>query len=249
MAGIIAAVALTPVLGPVAAGFISGVISGGDLKSGIIGAVTAGAFGQLHTLGSGIGKTLAHGVVGGLSSVAQGGKFGSGFLAAGFTQAASPLIGGINPGHVGSDIGRTVAAAVVGGTASVLGGGKFANGAVTGAFSRLFNDDLQRSRSEMGPEAQRRSDLERVKHALDDGRLTVSESNAIYRTNSNPNLLVTVNSGDLTVEQTGNFVNGKAPGVVLGVNDYLVHGRVTLASRADGSIGIYDGQYDFELHP
>lgn len=89
----------------------------------------------------GVAKILAHGVIGGIMSEMQGGEFGSGFLAGGFTQAFAPMVDGIDPGTIGPSLERTIVAAVVGGTASVIGGGKFANGAITGAFSRLFNDD------------------------------------------------------------------------------------------------------------
>ncbi|KNC67463.1 hypothetical protein [Pseudoalteromonas ardens] len=74
-------------------------------------------------------------------SVMQGGKFGHGFAAAGFTQAFAPAIGRIQPGVKHSPL-RIAAAAMVGGTASKISGGKFANGAVTAAFSRMFNDGL-----------------------------------------------------------------------------------------------------------
>jgi hypothetical protein len=77
---------------------------------------------------------LAHGIAGGVMSVLQGGKFGSGFLSAGFVELAGPMIGKIN-----STAGQVAAAAIIGGTASVLSGGKFANGAMTGAFSYAFN--------------------------------------------------------------------------------------------------------------
>lgn len=102
---------------------------------------TAQAFNGLHDMSYGVGKILAHGAVGGLSSVASGGDFRSGFLAAAFTQSLSPVINGIDAKTVGVSVPRTIAAAIAGGTASVIGGGKFANGAVTGAFSRMFNDD------------------------------------------------------------------------------------------------------------
>ena len=76
---------------------------------------------------------IAHGLVGGTFSVAQGGKFGSGFLAAGAsdisdlsTSSDNLLVGAIK-------------ASVIGGTASVIGGGKFGNGAETGTFGYLFN--------------------------------------------------------------------------------------------------------------
>ncbi len=71
-----------------------------------------------------------HGFVGGLTSSAQGGRFGSGFLAAAFGSLAGAMP---NPGGVGG----AVEAATLGGVGSVLGGGKFANGAVTGAFAYL----------------------------------------------------------------------------------------------------------------
>ena len=87
-------------------------------------------------------KSVAHGVVGGVRSVASGGKFGPGFLSAGFTQLASPQIGRIGGDGFGGTSARVIAAAVVGGTASRLGGGKFANGASTGAFLWMYNHQI-----------------------------------------------------------------------------------------------------------
>ncbi len=123
------------------------IASGGDLPTGFIGALTAGAFAGLHGWqpnGFSLGKVFAHGMVGGVSTKLQGGKFGAGFLSAGFTQALSQTpffdkVGGDPTTGVGR-VKNAAAAAVVGGTASVIGGGKFSNGAVTGAFSRMFND-------------------------------------------------------------------------------------------------------------
>ena len=83
-----------------------------------------------------LAKAAAHGVVGGVRSVASGGKFKHGFLAAGVAQLGAPAIDGLKT--VG---GRVAAAAVVGGTASKLGGGKFANGAITAAFGRVYNEE------------------------------------------------------------------------------------------------------------
>ena len=111
---------------------------------------TTYAFGELHGWDPGIGKVIAHGVVGGTFSKLQGGKFISGFLAAGVVQGFG-WAGGFEKlgitvpanGVVLSTIDKihnAIASAVIGGVSSVLGGGKFANGAVTGAFSRLFND-------------------------------------------------------------------------------------------------------------
>ncbi len=145
------------------AGFVAGLISsGGDLKAGIISALTASAFyviGESSAFFAQFGeaaafvKILAHGVVGGISNAAQGGDFLSGFLSAGVTQAFAPAINGIDSGTIGISIPRTIAAAVVGGTASVLGGGKFKNGAIMGAFSRLFNDELSKRKFETQKQA------------------------------------------------------------------------------------------------
>lgn len=136
--------------GPFINGFISGLIlSGGDLRTAFVFAVTSVAFSQLKVLAdagkiAGFAKTFAYGAVGGLQSRLQGGKFISGFLSAGFTTSISGTIQGIR-----SSIGRVVASAVAGGAASVVGGGKFANGAVTGSFSYIFASDAS-SRSGIG---------------------------------------------------------------------------------------------------
>ncbi len=86
------------------AGFVA---SGGDLKSGIIGALTFGVshvvgthFGNLARAAGGalntaqrVAKTLVHGVIGGISSAAHGGKFLSGFISAGTAQGFSQFGG------------------------------------------------------------------------------------------------------------------------------------------------------------
>jgi hypothetical protein len=129
-----------------ATGFVAGGIATGSLKGALVGAFTAGAFHGVGTHFQGLGKltsglkaakALAHGVVGGISSVLNGGKFGHGFASAGISQAMGGTIDGIS-----DKAGRIVASAVVGGTVSEITGGKFANGAVTGAFSRAFNEEV-----------------------------------------------------------------------------------------------------------
>ena len=107
------------------------------LTAGLKTAITNAAFNFAGDAFPGaIENTLAHAVIGCGSSVASGGKCGSGALSGGFSSAAA------NFGFIKSSwgpAGGTVASAVIGGTASVLGGGKFENGAVTGAFGYLFN--------------------------------------------------------------------------------------------------------------
>lgn len=136
-------------------GFVSGAVSSGTLKGGLIGAFSAGlfygigsAFGKVAAANGGsltanqtIGKIIAHGIAGGVMSTLQGGKFGDGFLAAGVTQAFAPMIDKIGGGASSAAPLRIAAAALLGGTVSVVSGGKFANGAITGAFSRAFNDE------------------------------------------------------------------------------------------------------------
>ncbi|MGH8522762.1 MAG: RHS repeat domain-containing protein, partial [Gammaproteobacteria bacterium] len=79
-----------------------------------------------------LSNIVGHGVVGGLSSLAGGEKFGPGFLSGAVASWAGPMV-------PDSPFLGSLGAAVVGGTASELGGGKFANGAITGAFGHLFN--------------------------------------------------------------------------------------------------------------
>jgi RHS repeat-associated protein len=117
-------------------GGIAGGISGGTLKSVGLGVLQGGLFAQagnflegadgLTILGShDAAAFVAHGLVGGITSVAGGGNFGSGFLAGGFSSLAD-----MSTFDTGDFIGNVVEHAVIGGFASVLGGGKFANGGV-----------------------------------------------------------------------------------------------------------------------
>jgi RHS repeat-associated protein len=118
-------------------GAIAGGITGGNLRSVVTGAISGAVFARLGFAAKAGAWTdsqrfVAFGLTGGVSSVAQGGNFQSGFLAAGFSALAQPYIDVVANDNV---FVGAAASAVVGGTASVLGGGKFVNGAVTGAFS------------------------------------------------------------------------------------------------------------------
>ena len=150
----------------VGSGFVSGAVSTGSLRGGLIGAFSAAAFfgigagfdklsaahgeGFKGFLNSGLSagefgaKVLAHGITGGVMSELSGGKFGDGFAGAGVAQLFSPAIDQIGGGKASYAPLRIAAAALLGGTASVLSGGKFANGAITGAFSRAFNEELSK---------------------------------------------------------------------------------------------------------
>jgi RHS repeat-associated protein len=152
------ALPLIGISSPIAIGAIAGGLAGyvttGSLEGALLGAVSGAAFGALHGWSpngglwsaGGLGKVAAHGFVGGVTSVMQGGKFGHGFLSAGVSQAMS-LGGGYeamgvtdSPSQLMDYAKNAVAAAAVGGTVSQLTGGKFGNGAVTAAFSRMLND-------------------------------------------------------------------------------------------------------------
>ncbi|MDZ7922614.1 MAG: hypothetical protein U5M23_00845 [Marinagarivorans sp.] len=77
---------------------------------------------------------VAQGMVGGAMSVLQGGKFGHGFVSAGFSKLTTPLVL-----DMGNTFAEGFASAMVGGTVSEMTGGKFANGATTAAFLYAFN--------------------------------------------------------------------------------------------------------------
>jgi hypothetical protein len=99
-----------------------------------------GSVGSGHTAASdyfssaqGAGNIAGHALVGGLSSVASGGSFQSGFISAGFSAYVGPTLASIGEQNI-------ITESVSGGVGSVLGGGKFQNGAITGAFGYLYND-------------------------------------------------------------------------------------------------------------
>lgn len=145
----VAVVIMQPQLGIVAAlgkfgasvlaGTVAGAISTGTVQGALMGGLSAGLFYAVGPIAAGFGKAASiarvglSGTVGGMMSVMQGGKFGSGFLAAGFTATISP---GLE--KIGDIAARTAVAAIAGGVASVIGGCKFENGAITGAFQALF---------------------------------------------------------------------------------------------------------------
>jgi len=105
-----------------------------DAAAGPIGKDTL-AGGGTRSLSGGqfAAKGTAHAAAGGVMSVLNGGKFGHGFVSAGFVEAVNPALAGM------SKPAQAAASIVVGGTSSILAGGKFANGAVTASFQLAFN--------------------------------------------------------------------------------------------------------------
>ncbi|MBB5383016.1 MULTISPECIES: RHS repeat-associated core domain-containing protein [unclassified Janthinobacterium] len=130
-------------------GFVSGAVSSGNLKGALQGAFTASMFygvgkefGNYKDAAGGINSSkfataiAAHGVVGCISSVAGGGKCGSGAMSAALAKAFTPITSSFTKNDM---LAGASVSAVIGGTASVLGGGKFSNGAQSAAFAYIFN--------------------------------------------------------------------------------------------------------------
>lgn len=116
-----------------------------SMRGGAIGAIggaasyTAGTYIQAADVTAGSWQAAtAHGVAGGVTSVASGGRFESGFVSGAFTQAITQNYG------VESLTGgaRIAVNAAVGGVNAEIGGGNFANGAMYGAYQVMFNDWL-----------------------------------------------------------------------------------------------------------
>ena len=113
-------------------GFLAGGVSTGTLKGAFIGAFTAVASLGIANHLSGGQALFGNAAVGGAGSELGGGRFGHGFLSAGFTASMGGPISKI--GGDFAEFKQAVAAAIVGGTASEISGGKFKNGAVSSAL-------------------------------------------------------------------------------------------------------------------
>jgi RHS repeat-associated protein len=133
-----------------AAGAAGAAANGGNiLKGALTGAISGATFAHIGGL-EGISDTTRvayHALAGGTMNVIQGGKFGAGFLSAGFAKFATLRLTANGTFDMAKQdfsrvMGRTAVAAVVGGTASVIGGGKFKNGATTAAMAHLLNGEL-----------------------------------------------------------------------------------------------------------
>ncbi len=107
-------------------------------------------------------NAMANGVVGGITSVLQGGKFGHGFASAGLSAFAKPSIRSTFGIEKNMMPARVVARAVIGGTISQVTGGKFANGAATAAFSQLFNEEFTLARARAERAAHRMASIKRL---------------------------------------------------------------------------------------
>lgn len=114
-------------------------------------------------------RAIGDGIAGGVTSMLQGGKFGSGFFSAGIGATALPAIGGIHSGAL-----QYAAMATVGGTTSVLAGGKFANGAQTAIMQLAISEGVDAARQRYGrmtPQASMLANAAANSYACNDGGL------------------------------------------------------------------------------
>jgi RHS repeat-associated protein len=170
-----------------AASFITGGIVGyaqtGTLQGAFMGAWTGASFhaaGGISdaTLKGAAQKMLAHAMVGGISSAANGGTFKSGFISAGLTAAATSAgltedISSALGGGQASQAGNVIAGALIGGVASKASGGDFAYGAVMAAMQQVMNHGAHRRA------AQARSYLGVVGNAIK-GQLTSEHEKELF---------------------------------------------------------------------
>lgn len=107
---------------------------GGSSSQALKGAFFSGLSASINV--GGFNGFLTSGLIGGMSSVANGGEFGHGFISAGLGSLVGGMVQGIN-----SNVGRVLARALLSGTVSKISGGKFANGAISGAFAQAMAED------------------------------------------------------------------------------------------------------------
>lgn len=132
-------------------GALMGYVFGGTVQSALMGAFSGVMFYGVGsaTAGNPVLNVVAHGVVGGVLSVMNGGSFTSGFLSNALSALVTPYISSkvalIKDNQALQNCVGAAAAALIGGVTSVLGGGKFENGAISAAYGYLFNAGLHRA--------------------------------------------------------------------------------------------------------
>jgi RHS repeat-associated protein len=147
----VAIIAASVALGPAGIGLnavlVGAIIGGGSaaiyggsfediVRGAVLGAVTAGiTSGIAASVKNTFGASLLMGHVGGIRSVAQGGRYEQGFAAGFVSRVVSPHVDAMQDADM-----RLAADAVAGGVVSSVGGGSFENGAIFSAFRRSFYD-------------------------------------------------------------------------------------------------------------
>ena len=156
----------------------------GALSGGLMNAV-GGMFPGNPPLmsGAGVGKTLAHGVVGGITNSVGGGNFWNGFGVGAFSQATSGMVDKLDASNTGFSFTRVAAAAGVGGTASMIGGGSFLDGAKIGAFQRAFNHEMHAGKdARMDPgQIENPSWIKRTEDALSKVNKVIKENDGYWK--------------------------------------------------------------------
>lgn len=122
-------------------------VNGADFKGVLIAAVAAYAGAQVGGFKELVDKVVYAGVVGGVSAILTGGKFGHSFVASGIGAYFGAADWAVN---IDSALARVGLAAVVGGTTSELTGGKFKNGAGTAAFMAVVTMASNKTRANDG---------------------------------------------------------------------------------------------------
>lgn len=166
-----------------AGGAAAGAVQTGTLRGALVGAFSAYVGYQIGNAFVGqegsFGHVAAHATLGGVTSTLNGGKFGHGFIAAGFSSALAPQI------NTGNDFSDGFLHAMVGGTASRLSGGKFANGAVTAAFSFAVGRGVAGGASDKSPDT-------KLETAIDAYARQSSSTDYLVAFESSPYLRATV---------------------------------------------------------
>jgi RHS repeat-associated protein len=138
----VAVTAVGSTFGPAGAAAANGAYSallargggGNALRAFALGAVTAFGFNQVGSVLPGpVENVLGHGVVGGVSSVASGGKFLPGFVGAAVGGAGGAASAGMGA------FGQLAVTSVAGGTASAVSGGSFGRGAMLSSVGLVTN--------------------------------------------------------------------------------------------------------------
>lgn len=89
---------------------------------------------------------------------------------------------------------------------------------------------------------------------FDDGAWGKSQADQIYQNNSDKNLSVTIDASNLYLVLYKPFsydsrLKANIAEAAVGGSDFLVHGDVVVKRRDDGTHGIYDQRYHYEMRP
>jgi RHS repeat-associated protein len=218
-------------------------VNGADGKGVLIAAVAAYAGAQVGSFKALADKVIYAGVVGGVSAILTGGKFGHSFVASGigaYFGAADWAV------EIDSALARVGLAAVVGGTASELTGGKFKNGAGTSAFMAIVSMAADRD-SESGSSGL--GDIENGPLAENGNEGQATFDQALVEANRNgvkKYLLLEVEYKD--VYAVGKVVDTQTDGTPAGVDSTPIifaadkfQEAMTLVKNNPGEYGILNG--------